>query len=1006
MASRSGWHRRRQDAAGRQARRRLVLERLCDRRVLASIAGGVFEDANLSYRQDADENVLHDRLVYLDLDEDGWLGADEPYRRTDADGTYAFDDLTPGDYVVRLFNGTQSQRQTVPVAPRVEGSIAISAATAFRSADGGDTLYALRPQAVARIEPLSGAVSELPLGSEASSLHPLPDGRLLVLGDSSDDPANPHAWLVSFEAGSVTPVDLGLADGETGWASAAIDASGQGVLIASGGESTALRRLAWTDGLLEVSATDSFVPAGTYTWTSAGANTSLIAMPGDEGLTLALWSNATAQSIQGTSVTIPDGVALLDFDDAAGLAVVRNEAGETLVYDVAAGFALLDRIPDLSEAVMLDGGRDLLFAINLTGDLLIRDLMDHRLLADVPVAALDTVAAAELALAAGGQVVLVGRGSDVARVHLDQASGHRRTLREGDAAADVMFGLAIEGTNAPPRFEDTLAFELAEDTALEIAAPAMLASATDLDVGDSYVLLQGTNPARGTATVGPTGSLHYQPNRDAFGVDQLDVVLHDGRSSSPPTPVQLTVTAVNDPLGPVTVDVPAVPEDTAPGTTIGSITISNPDPGEIVSLFSDDHRFEIHDNAIVFVGPELDYEVETSITFTILGIEEGSSEDVFVAEVQLEVADVNEPVVGVGPDTATVDENSPGAFIAQMQVADEDFTGVFVFSVDDDRFEFVDDQLQLVEGVALDFEAEPEVVVQVTVTDTSPGGNQVTEPLTITVGDVNEMPTTIWFEGDSVLERLAGAPVGQLMIDDPDRPQTAIFSVDDSRFEFAGNLLKLRDGVWVERAVQEQIALTLTASDDDFTMSIDVLIDVLGNEHPYQNPHLSADVDGDGKVDALDALLIINYINSNGVGPIVNSVNTSGNDSYVDVNGDGMVTPLDALLVINVLNQEIRPTSTVGGEDAAEGEAGEVEVAQAAPPLAPTQPERRRLHAAPVEPIALQAQQQKLADFQTLDNHAADAWMQRYAESALAPREEANGDFNADLLADDWQRPV
>ena len=49
----------------------------------------------------------------------------------------------------------------------------------------------------------------------------------------------------------------------------------------------------------------------------------------------------------------------------------------------------------------------------------------------------------------------------------------------------------------------------------------------------------------------------------------------------------------------------------------------------------------------------------------------------------------------------------------------------------------------------------------------------------------------------------------------------------------------------------------------------------------------------------LDALLIINLLNSQGIGPLDSSVSTP---PFVDVTGDGNITPLDALTVINFLN--------------------------------------------------------------------------------------------------------
>jgi hypothetical protein len=56
------------------------------------------------------------------------------------------------------------------------------------------------------------------------------------------------------------------------------------------------------------------------------------------------------------------------------------------------------------------------------------------------------------------------------------------------------------------------------------------------------------------------------------------------------------------------------------------------------------------------------------------------------------------------------------------------------------------------------------------------------------------------------------------------------------------------------------------------------------------------DVNSDASVTPLDALLVINRLNSSGTGP-------AGTHGHLDVNRDGIISPLDALLVINRLNR-------------------------------------------------------------------------------------------------------
>ncbi len=66
------------------------------------------------------------------------------------------------------------------------------------------------------------------------------------------------------------------------------------------------------------------------------------------------------------------------------------------------------------------------------------------------------------------------------------------------------------------------------------------------------------------------------------------------------------------------------------------------------------------------------------------------------------------------------------------------------------------------------------------------------------------------------------------------------------------------------------------------------------------NPTNALDVTGNGLVDPLDVLVIINAINSIGIGPFPTPPVFLG---HLDTNANGLVDPLDVLLVINYLNR-------------------------------------------------------------------------------------------------------
>lgn len=91
------------------------------------------------------------------------------------------------------------------------------------------------------------------------------------------------------------------------------------------------------------------------------------------------------------------------------------------------------------------------------------------------------------------------------------------------------------------------------------------------------------------------------------------------------------------------------------------------------------------------------------------------------------------------------------------------------------------------------------------------------------------------------------------------------------------------------------------------------------DENPLHRKPAPLDINGDGKVSPVDALLIINVLNNFRGLPTNDPVRAFFTIGQVkaDSSGDRGVTPLDALLVINALNRR----STLGGAGEGEGEA-------------------------------------------------------------------------------------
>jgi len=121
-----------------------------------------------------------------------------------------------------------------------------------------------------------------------------------------------------------------------------------------------------------------------------------------------------------------------------------------------------------------------------------------------------------------------------------------------------------------------------------------------------------------------------------------------------------------------------------------------------------------------------------------------------------------------------------------------------------------------------------------------------------------------------------------------------------------------------------------TISDTNFATSDSALVTVRVVTSLYQNPNNRFDVNADGFVSPIDALIVINDLQRKGTRIL--SPTEFVPPPFIDVNGSGSVEPIDVLNVINFLNTQSR---TGSGEGEGEGE-GNPAISSAAPAVTVT----------------------------------------------------------------------
>jgi large repetitive protein len=243
-------------------------------------------------------------------------------------------------------------------------------------------------------------------------------------------------------------------------------------------------------------------------------------------------------------------------------------------------------------------------------------------------------------------------------------------VSDGNGGIDtITVNVTITAVNdAPVAVADS--YSTAEDTALTVVAPGVLANDTDAD-SDPLTAIKVTDPAHGTLTLNGDGSFVYTPAADYSGPDSFTYKANDGPAESNVATVSLTVTPVND--APVAVaDSYSTAEDTALTVTallgvLANDTDADGNPLTALQVVGPTHGTLTlaADGSFVYT-PAADYSGPDSFTYKA---NDGTAES-NVATVSLTVTPVNDAPVVTNPGNQT---NAEGAVISlQIQASDVD----------------------------------------------------------------------------------------------------------------------------------------------------------------------------------------------------------------------------------------------------------------------------------------------------------------------------------------------
>jgi VCBS repeat-containing protein len=263
-----------------------------------------------------------------------------------------------------------------------------------------------------------------------------------------------------------------------------------------------------------------------------------------------------------------------------------------------------------------------------------------------------------------------------------------------------------------------------------------------------------------------------------------------------------------DPAGPVyTTDIPfgnappmspptaeddtfVVDENTVNGTSVGTVSASDPDVGDSLSygitagntgdafaIGNSTGEITVNDSSV------LDYETTPSFDLTVVVTDTGNLTD--SASITITVNDVNETPTA-NDDTFAVDENSAnGTPVGTVSASDQDAGDGLTYAITagnrGDAFAIGPStgEITVNDSSMLDYETTPTFDLTVVVTDT--GNLTDSASITITVTDVNDTPTDIGVDSRDVDENApVDTVVGNLSTTDQDSADVHTYSLVDT----------------------------------------------------------------------------------------------------------------------------------------------------------------------------------------------------------------------------------
>lgn len=879
----------------RSRTRRLQLDLLEDRRLLAGIELFVFDDANQS-RTSHSESGVAGQVAFIDLNRDSRHGFGEPLAVTNSEGIASFSGIDPGVYSIRLLGSNKSIEQTTPVRPALTASqLDVPVSQFVGWSNNGELLWGVDGNRIVGVDPIYG------WSAESISF----DGfvREIATVETTDGRLQGFALVDGEEGTNVAPFETGLGAGFA--TSNPVNGAELSSLTNVGS-----RFIAWNDANKEIVLLENDgaeVALKPLDIPSYGSFIGLRSVTQSRIAVLELVGNTQRLSLYDLNESVAVPIAhrfltntVLDWAASADGDLIFVDQGTGIgVYDTGFGIQNVVDLPGTRWPLLEDSERKILY----TGSRENSSSLDAWNVQDWKKSSSTSIGfntpSANLFLSRDSSELLALHGNQLHSRELLSADAVEAEI--GTAQRVVSIGIRKIGQNSVPQIDFGTDLTLDEDTIATLGANLLQSMARDSD-GDAIYWVVVSQPLKGTLDWSTDEGGIYVPNTNENGADSLWIAAFDGAGWSASVPISVLIAPINDVPTDMRLSLSHIDENIGPNHFVTMVSVVDPDIQDQYEITVSDSRFRVIDKNLFLVDGAIDFEIEPYIPILVTAVNRNSSAERMSKMVTLNVVDRNDPPRGLLLGDMSITEMLPGNVLGDLRVDDQDSTQDYDWSVDDPRFEVRDGKLILKDGYQIDYENESLVSLSLRATDRSSGWT-VEQTVSVSVIDQNDPPVgMLAAAGYDVPEDAPGAIAGFVYVDDPDYGEEYLISVSDSRFEVVDNTLKLIEGeslTWVEPGFVD-VTLTAVSLRNGAVLSKQTRIHIVKDATPYHNDQDPADVDGNGVISPIDALIIVNYINN--FGPGVINPEGEGPVPNLDVDGDGMVSPIDLLIIVNIIN--------------------------------------------------------------------------------------------------------